>query len=411
MQITVPGAPEAWADAPGGQWLITPADRYSRAVDLDRPGSGPKIRRSPWDTHLDQAKGRSKTILDRLILAHLPGLGPRSRRALLARGPLAETLAHPDAHADLLPEAARARLRTGEARRFAEAEQSGAEARGVRVIGSGEPDYPEWLARTYDPPPALYVQGTLVPDEGARSVAVVGSRAATPQGLAFARVLSHDLAGSRVTVVSGLARGIDAAAHRGALDAGGRTVAVLGSGLGRVYPRENQELAAKIVARGGAVVSEFPLDAAPWKGNFPRRNRVIAGWGRAVVVVEAGQKSGALITARAALEEGRDVMAVPGHPTWPCASGTNALLRDGAVIVRHAGDVLEELRLAPAGAVEMEREREDDVLAALRRDAPSSVEEIASRCGRGLPELLARLGELELTERVRRLPGPLFVRS
>jgi len=352
-----------------------------------------------------------QTILDHLTLSQLPGLGPRGRRALLADGHLAETLAHPDAHKDLLPEAARARLRNGKARRFAEAEQARAQARGTRLIGLGEPDYPVWLAQSFDPPPALYFQGTLVPDEGERSVALVGSRAATPQGLAFARVLARDLAGAGLTVVSGLARGIDAAAHRGALDAGGRTVAVLGSGLGRVYPRENQELALSIARRRGAVVSEFPLEAAPSKGNFPRRNRVIAGWGRAVVVLEAGQKSGALITAREARDEGRDVMAVPGHPTWPGASGTNALLRDGAAVIRHAGDVLEELHRGPRRAAEEETDTGDEVLAALRRDAPSSVEEIAARCGLGLPKLLARLGELEIAERVRRLPGPLFVRS
>jgi DNA processing protein len=350
-----------------------------------------------------------ETTLNRLTLALLPELTPRGRRELLARGPLAEVLARPDEHADVLSEPVRTALRTGEARRRAEAERDRAEARGLRVVGSGEPEYPSWLARTYDPPLVLFVQGTLARDEGAAAVAVVGSRAATALGLAFARALSRELAESGVTVVSGLARGIDAAAHRGALEGGGRTVAVLGSGLERVYPRENQELAGRIAGSGGAVVSEFPLDAAPWKGNFPRRNRVIAGWGRAVVVVEAGERSGALITARYALEEGRDVMAVPGHPTWSGAAGTNALLRDGAAMVRHAGDVLEEIGLAAPPAAE--KKTEDDVLAALRRDAPSSVEEIASRCGRRLPDLLSRLGELELARRVRRLPGTLFVRS
>jgi DNA processing protein len=347
--------------------------------------------------------------LNRLTLALLPELTPRGRRDLLARGPLADSLARPDDHADILSEPVRAALRTGEARRRAEAERDRAEAQGVRVVGSGEPEFPSWLARTYDPPLVLFVRGTLARDEGAGAVALVGSRAGTPLGLAFARSLSRDLAEAGVTVVSGLARGIDAAAHRGALEAGGRTVAVLGSGLGRVYPRENEELAAKIAARGGAVVSEFPLDTAPWKGNFPRRNRVIAGWGRAVVVVEAGERSGALITARFALEEGREVMAVPGHPTWSGAAGTNALLRDGAAVVRDAADVLEEIGLAAPPAPE--KTPADDVLAAVRRDAPSSVEEIASRCGRGLPDLLSRLGELELARRVRRLPGPLFVRS
>jgi DNA processing protein len=350
-----------------------------------------------------------ETTLNRLTLALLPGLTPRVRRELLSRGPLGDSLARPDRHADILSDQARAALRTGEARRRAEIEWHRAEAGGLRVVGSSEPDYPSWLARTYDPPPVLFVRGILARDEGAHAVAIVGSRAATPLGLAFARALSRDLAESGVTVVSGLARGIDAAAHRGALQARGRTVAILGSGLGRIYPRENQELAGRIADSGGAVVSEFPLDAPPWKGHFPRRNRVIAGWGRAVVVVEAGKKSGALITARCALEEGRDVMAVPGHPTSSGAAGTNALLRDGAAMVRDAGDVLAEMGLAARPPAVTETE--DDVLAALRRDAPSSVEEIASRCGRGLPDLLSRLGELELARRVRRLPGPLFVRS
>jgi DNA processing protein len=350
-----------------------------------------------------------ETILDRLTLALLPGLGPRGRSSLLTRGPLAEVLAHPGDHEDLLPVVAREALRSGRARRQAEAERGRAEKGGLRVVGSADPDYPPWLARTCDPPLVLFVRGTLARGEGEHAVAIVGSRAATPLGLTFARALGRGLAESGVTVVSGLARGIDAAAHRGALEAGGRTVAVLGSGHGRLYPRENQDLARAIAARGGAVVSEFTMDTEPWKGNFPRRNRVIAGWGRAVVVVEAGERSGALITARLALEEGRDVMAVPGHPTWPGAAGANALLRDGALMVRHAGDVLEEIGLAarPTG----EKGTDDDVLAALRSDAPSSVEEIASRCGRGLPELLSRLGELELAARVRRLPGPLFVRS
>ncbi|MGD8897025.1 MAG: DNA-processing protein DprA [Acidobacteriota bacterium] len=349
-----------------------------------------------------------ETILDRLTLALLPGLGPRGRSRLLTR-PLADVLARPDDHPDLLPRLAREALRGGRARQQAEAARRRASEEGLRVVGSDEPDYPPWLARTCDPPPVLFVRGTLMKDEGERAVALVGSRAATTQGLTFARALGRGLAEAGVTVVSGLARGIDAAAHRGALEADGRTVAVLGSGHGRLYPRENEDLARAIAARRGAVVSEFPVDTRPWKGNFPRRNRVIAGWGRAVVVVEAGERSGALITARLALEEGRDVLAVPGHPTWPGAAGTNALLRDGAVIVRHAGDILEEIGLGTPSPAELRTD--DDVLAALRQDAPSSVEEIAARCDRELPELLSRLGELELAARVRRLPGPLFVRS
>jgi DNA processing protein len=349
-----------------------------------------------------------ESILDQLTLALVPGLNPRVRQNILARG-LSDVLAHPDGHRKLLPEPARRALRGGKLRRRAELECRRAQAHGLRLVGRGEVDYPRWLARTYDPPPVLFVQGRLERGEGERAVAIVGARAATPLGLTFARALGRDLAEAGVTVVSGLARGIDAAAHRGALEADGRTVAVLGSGHRRLYPRENQDLARAIAAGKGAVVSEFPVDTEPFKANFPRRNRVIAGWGRAVVVVEAGERSGALITASAAREEGREVMAVPGHPTWPSAAGTNGLLRDGAAQVRDAGDVLEELRLAPRGGEEAIPA--DEVLAALRKDAPSSVDEIASRCGRDLPELLSRLGELELAARVRRLPGPLFVRS
>jgi DNA processing protein len=283
---------------------------------------------------------------------------------------------------------------------------------GIRLVARQDADYPAWLGRIYDPPPVLWARGRLVAGEGERAVAIVGARAATRVGLAFARLLAADLAAAGLTIVSGLARGIDTAAHQGALEAGGRTVAVLGSGLDRVYPAENAGL-ARAIARDGAVVSEFPPGTEPWKGNFPRRNRTIAGWARAVVVVEAGEKSGALLTARAALDEGRDVMAVPAHPTLLSAAGTNALLRDGAALVRDAGDVLSELGLAKAAAraPACARERDDPLLAALRRGVPTSVEEIAARCARPLPELLAQLSELELSGRLRRLPGALFVRS
>lgn len=347
------------------------------------------------------------TTFDLLTLALVPGLSPRAARELASRGPLAEALERPAEHADLLGVPARDALRSGAARRFARAEACRAEALGVRIVGRDEPDYPPWLRRVYAPPPVLWVRGALVAGEGERVVAVVGSRAATGLGLAFARTLARDLASAGLTVVSGLARGIDTAAHRGALDGRGRTVAVLGSGLDRLYPAENAAL-ADAVARDGALVSEFPLDTGPWKGNFPRRNRVIAGWARAVVVVEAGRRSGALSTARAALDEGREVMAVPGHPAQPAAEGANGLLRDGAALVRGAPDVLAELGLAPPAA---EPAPADEVLATLARGVPASVDEIQERCGLALPALLARLAELELREAVVRLPGALFVRG
>jgi DNA processing protein len=219
--------------------------------------------------------------------------------------------------------------------------------------------------------------------------------------------LARDLAAGGATIVSGLARGIDTAAHRGALEAEGRTVAVLGSALDRLYPRENEALASAI-AEKGAVVSEFPLGTVAAPGHFPRRNRVLAGWGRGVVVVEAALRSGALVTARIALDEGREVMAVPGHPSHSNSAGTNQLLVDGAPLVRDAADVARELGW-PTPHPASERAA-DAVLAVLRPGAPASLEEIQERSGRPTAELLARLTELEMAERVRRLPGALFVR-
>jgi DNA processing protein len=254
----------------------------------------------------------------------------------------------------------------------------------------------------------LYVRGRLEADEGGRSVAVVGARAATPAGQSLARALARDLASSGATVVSGLARGIDTAAHRGALDAAGRTVAVLGSGIDVLYPPENDDLAQAILERG-ALVSEFPLGTRPLPAFFPRRNRLIAGWARGVVVVEAAARSGALNTARTALEEGREVMAVPGHPTAPTSAGTNQLLREGAALVRDARDVAEELGLpVPAGA--SLQAPADSLLLALRTDAPAGLDELQRETGLETPELLARLSRLELADRVRRLPGSRFVR-
>lgn len=349
---------------------------------------------------------------DLLTLSLLPGVQPRTARALCARAPLAGILASPEANADLLAEPAQRRLRTGEARRAAEAEAEQARRSGVAIIGRDEPSYPRLLREIFDPPLVLYVKGSASAEGDENAVAIVGARAATPGGVALASAMARDLAGGGVTVVSGFARGIDTAAHCGALEAGGRTVAVLGSGLERLYPAENASLVGRVAERG-AVVSELPLTWGPKPGHFPRRNRIIAGLCRAVVVVEAGQKSGALITAGLALEAGREVMAVPGHPSVPGAMGTNALIRDGARLVRNAADVAQELGLerlhATSGA-----EREEggtDLLASLPVDKPATLEELADRSGRSLPELLAELTELELAQRVRRLPGQLYVRS
>ena len=347
------------------------------------------------------------STFDLLTLALLPGPGPRAAAAIAARGVLPDVLADPEAHADILGADAAVLLRTGAALRRAEEEQRRAAALGVRIVGRDEPDFPALLGRIFDPPPVLYVRGRLEADEGERSVAVVGARACTPAGRALGRAMARALASWGATVVSGLARGIDTAAHQGALDAAGRTVAVLGSGLDVLYPPENASLARAIEERG-AVVSEFPLGTRALPHHFPRRNRVIAGWSRAVVVVEAASRSGALNTAHTAADEGRDVMAVPGHPSQPSAEGTNRLLREGAALVRHARDVAEELGFdVPPPTTQP---TVDPLLGVLRPDAPVSLEDLRARSGLETPELLARLSQLELRDEVRRLPGALFVR-
>jgi len=236
---------------------------------------------------------------------------------------------------------------------------------------------------------------------------VVGARAATPAGRALGRAMARALAAWGATIVSGLARGIDTAAHEGALDAAGRTVAVLGSGLDCLYPPENAGL-ARAIEEKGAVVSEFPLGTRALPHHFPRRNRVIAGWARGVVVVEAARRSGALNTAHTAVEEGRDVMAVPGHPSQLACEGTNQLLREGAALVRDARDVAFELGFGVAA--QAPQATDDPVLGALRADAPLGLDDLRARSGLETPELLARLSQLELREEVRRLPGALFVR-
>lgn len=347
--------------------------------------------------------------LELLTLTLLPDVGPRTVRELAARGPLRDALARPDDHSDLLRASARSSLKSGEARRRADAQRARAHDIGAEIVGLSDPGYPQLLLRTYDPPPVLYVKGKLTADEGPWSVGIVGSRSASPQGVSLARRMSADLARAGATIVSGLARGIDAAAHLGALDVRGRTVAVLGSALDRLYPRENSKLGLSIAENDGALVSEFPFGTGPAPGHFPRRNRVLAGWGKGVVVVEAARRSGALVTARLALDEGREVLAVPGHPSHALAEGTNQLIVDGATLVRDAADVARALEweIRPS-AIEPE---EDALLAALRPGAPASLEEIEARCRRPAAEILARLAELEFADRVRRLPGPLFVRA
>jgi DNA processing protein len=293
-----------------------------------------------------------------------------------------------------------------------------ASAGSIAAIPWSAPSYPIALTTIADPPPVLWTRGRL-DSLSAPAVAIVGSRAASPYGLAVAGQLAADLAARGVVIVSGLARGVDSAAHRGALSAGGATVAVLGSGVDVVYPPEHASLAGDIDA-AGAVISELVPGTRPLQWFFPLRNRIISGLSRAVVVIEANEKSGSLITARCALDQGRDVLAVPGNILTGRNRGAHALLRDGAKIVESADDILEELGLTtPAGMAGGESGAgrraasdalADPILGSLVPGEASGLDEIAERSGLETPRLLPRLFELELQGLVRRVGGGRFVR-
>jgi DNA processing protein len=294
-----------------------------------------------------------------------------------------------------------------------------ADAARIPAIPWSDASYPAALTTIADPPPVLWTRGH-VHLLSAPAVAIVGSRAASPYGLAVAEQLAADLAAAGLVIVSGLARGVDSAAHRGALAAGGTTVAVLGSGVDVIYPAEHAALATAIDVTG-AVVSELVPGTRPHQRFFPLRNRIISGLSRAVVVIEAGEKSGSLITARCALDQGRDVLAVPGNVLSGRNRGAHALLRDGAKIVESADDILEELGMctpsAPAGKCPEggfqpgPPTTADPVLACLDAGETCDLDEISQRSGQAPARLLPRLFELELAGKVRRVGGGRFVRT
>ena len=280
------------------------------------------------------------------------------------------------------------------------------------VVALGDPDYPPLLLEAADPPLLLHLEGRFGLLR-APSIAIVGSRHATPQGLENARAFARHLSRAGLTVVSGLALGIDAAAHEGALEEAGGTVAVVGTGLDMAYPRRNQALFRRI-AEAGLLVSEHSLGTPPLAEHFPERNRIIAGLSRGTLVVEAALQSGSLITARLASEAGREVFAIPGSIHAPQSRGCHALLKQGAKLVEVADDVLSELRFEPVprpseAAPAAAASKEDPVLAALGHD-PATLDALVARTGWPAAELNAKLLELELAGQVARLPGQLFQR-
>ncbi len=289
---------------------------------------------------------------------------------------------------------------------------------GFHILPLTAPGYPPLLSELPDPPPLLYVHGKLHPS--ADRISVIGARAATNYGINAAQSISRGLSAMGLTVVSGMARGIDTAAHRGALSGGGRTVAVLGSGLGRIYPPENDRLFHEI-AENGAVISEFPVLTPPEPHNFPRRNRIISGLSLGTVVVEAGKRSGSLITARLALEQGREVFAVPGSIRSFKSSGTHSLLKQGAKLTESAKDVAEELAFVfnspPLNRV-IKQDGENRRFDGLSRDEtrvldglepyPVHIDDIMRQLSIDPGRLSAVLLELELKGFVTQSPGKLF---
>ena len=363
-----------------------------------------------------QADPTQKSLIDHLLLSQLPGIGPLTLarlldafgspgrvlnatedalRAVQGVGPkLIRTILHANDHVDVL------------------AIIQWCETNQAKIITQDSPDYPARLMDLPDAPPVLFVRGALLPSDEL-SVAIVGTRHATIYGRQHAEKIAYGLAKAGVTVVSGMARGIDTAAHQGALDAGGRTIAVYGCGLAHTYPPENATL-AQAIAHSGAIVSEYAPNASPRGGMFPQRNRIISGLTHATLVIEAPERSGSLITARTASEQGRDVLALPGNVNSRASQGTNLLIRDGAKLIRNVEDILE--CLGPlAGSVPTADGREVRHPAeALLNDqerlvldciecAPTSIDQVVASSHLATHHVLATISVLEMRKLIRRL--------
>ena len=386
---------------------------------------------------MPQVAAGPETQLYWLALHLVPGLGARNALKLI------KSFGDPERvfHASLselrswgLRQAVAQAIHSGTSFEDAAEEARKVEGAGVEVVSFHDSRYPARLKEIFDPPILLYARGRVELLNTA-GVAVVGARRPTPYGMAVSQKLSRELSEAGLTIVSGMARGIDSYAHRGALQARGTTIGVLGCGVDVVYPRENKKLAAEIVERG-LLVSEFPMGATAFPQNFPIRNRVISGLSLGVMVVEAAQYSGSLITARLALDQGRDVYAIPGSivskPSW----GANLLIKQGAKLIQESADVLEELPVevhreaarryqqgsdgknletsTPAQASLWEASASPlakKLLPQLEVDTSKHIDEIIRSCEQNSPsEILSALGELELCGVVKQLPGKHFVR-
>ena len=355
-----------------------------------------------------------------LRLCLIPGIGPERQRELLATFGLPERIfaAGQFSLARVIGERLAGELKSHDNAAQVEAALAWALQPGNYILTLADAAYPQTLLQTADPPSLLYAKGRIEL-LNAPALAIVGARSATPQGVANAEAFARVLSEAGLTIVSGLALGVDAAAHRGALEGPGSTVAVVGTGADRIYPARNASLARRI-AEAGVIVSEFPLGTPPATYNFPRRNRLISGLARGVLVVEAAVDSGSLITARQAAEQGREVFAIPGSIHSPLAKGCHRLIKQGAKLVESAQDVLEELRwtrlssppageAAPDGPVGEGGEEDAALLGQMGFD-PVDPDTLAARAGLTADALFAILTVLELDGRIARLPGGRFQR-
>ncbi|MBI3409543.1 MAG: DNA-protecting protein DprA [Planctomycetes bacterium] len=366
---------------------------------------------------------------DLLTLHLVPGIGPRLSAALLRKfGSAAKVLKAGSEALQTIPHLGpqiAERLRESLASRNVDEELAEIARFGVSLLCHDRPGYPQVLTTLAVPPRFLYVRGNLL-ESDAKSVAIVGSRSCTSYGRRVAEKLALDLAHAGFTVISGLARGIDVCAHRGALQAKGRTIAVLAGGLSKIYPPEHAEVAEQIVA-AGALISESAMRMEPMAGMFPARNRIISGLARAVVLVEAAEKSGALITARHAVEQGREVFCIPGPVDSLASGGTLKLLRDGAKLIRNADDLLEDLGgIAPLiGVPPGGRAKEPESITAagppMELDETQrsiweflsegrTVDDLARHISQSISVLSGMLMTLELKKVIRRLPGNMYER-
>ncbi|OGW75269.1 MAG: DNA protecting protein DprA [Omnitrophica bacterium RBG_13_46_9] len=291
----------------------------------------------------------------------------------------------------------------------------------VTKIDKNSKAYPDNLKSIFNPPEELFVSGQILPSDD-NAVAVVGTRTPTYYGLEQSEKISYELASRGITIISGMARGIDSAAHRGAIRARGRTIAVMGSGHGHIYPPENRGLYEDIV-KNGAVISEFRQDMPPLKANFPRRNRIISGMSKGVVVVEAAERSGALITVDFALEQGREVFAMPGNISSMKSSGTNRLIKEGAKLIEDVRDILDELRYAVdigqadnsvqnagSGDRVIDMSSDEKTIFGILNDMPKSIDEISRIADFPVHKVSEVLLRLELKRLIRTMPGKNFVR-